>query len=432
MTAEIAVMNRLAVALAADSAVTIETQAGQKVYNTVNKLFALSKYEPIGIMIYGSAQFMGLPWETLIKGFRKGLGGTSFAHVDDYAERFLKFLTARGAFITEEMERAYVRTMVTGCFSALCDEIDAAIKPEMERGPVTAERISEIVNDRIRKEPEEWRALKNLPNFDAAFDQEFAVAYSETVAEAIGAVFEKLPLTAGSMAHLNDLACFLFCKDRLHSKALSGVVVAGFGVEDVVPRLLAYELAGLVCGRLIFKATDCVDVAKQDAIIIAFAQRDVASTFIEGIDPNLKAVLNSAFAEFLTRQLPPVLMGRDWGAGEARTGEAGRIQEFANGVLAGFRQSLDAYIRVNHVQPIITAVRALPIDELAAMAESLVSLTSFRRRMSTDPETVGGPIDVAVISKGDGFIWIKRKHYFRPELNPAFVANYYRKDPHYE
>ncbi len=43
-------------------------------------------------------------------------------------------------------------------------------------------------------------------------------------------------------------------------------------------------------------------------------------------------------------------------------------------------------------------------------------------------ETVGGPIDVVVISKGDGFVWIKRKHYFKPELNPHFFSNYYMED----
>ena len=43
--------------------------------------------------------------------------------------------------------------------------------------------------------------------------------------------------------------------------------------------------------------------------------------------------------------------------------------------------------------------------------------------MSHTAETVGGPIDVAlIISKGDGLIWIKRKHYFSPELNPQFTA----------
>ncbi len=68
----------------------------------------------------------------------------------------------------------------------------------------------------------------------------------------------------------------------------------------------------------------------------------------------------------------------------------------------------------------------LPKDELAAMAEALVSLTSFKRKVTMESETVGGPIDVAVISKGDGFVWIKRKHYFDAELNPQFFSNNYK------
>jgi hypothetical protein len=72
------------------------------------------------------------------------------------------------------------------------------------------------------------------------------------------------------------------------------------------------------------------------------------------------------------------------------------------------------------------AVAFLPVAELASMAESLVNLTSFKRRITMVAETVGGPVDVAVISKGDGFIWIKRKHYFEAEPNQQFYANYYR------
>ena len=58
------------------------------------------------------------------------------------------------------------------------------------------------------------------------------------------------------------------------------------------------------------------------------------------------------------------------------------------------------------------------------MAESLVNLTSFKRRVTLDAETVGGAIDVAVISKGDGFIWLQRKHYFDMDKNPQFAARY--------
>jgi hypothetical protein len=79
-----------------------------------------------------------------------------------------------------------------------------------------------------------------------------------------------------------------------------------------------------------------------------------------------------------------------------------------------------------HLEPIHNAIRNLPKDELAHVAASLVNLNSFQKRMSLDPETVGGPIDVAVISKGDGFVWIDRKHYFRPELNQHFLSRYRR------
>jgi len=62
------------------------------------------------------------------------------------------------------------------------------------------------------------------------------------------------------------------------------------------------------------------------------------------------------------------------------------------------------------------------------VAEALVSLTSFKRRISLDePETVGGAIDVAVISRGDGLIWIKRKHYFDPHPSHHFFASYLQK-----
>ena len=50
MTVEIAVMNKMGVALAADSAVTINS--GRKIFHSANKLFMLSKYHPVGVMIY--------------------------------------------------------------------------------------------------------------------------------------------------------------------------------------------------------------------------------------------------------------------------------------------------------------------------------------------------------------------------------------------
>jgi hypothetical protein len=72
-------------------------------------------------------------------------------------------------------------------------------------------------------------------------------------------------------------------------------------------------------------------------------------------------------------------------------------------------------------------VDSLQKTELAEMAESLVNITSIKRHFSKGSETVGGPIDVAVITKGDGLIWIKRKHYFDAKLNNHFLHNYFQE-----
>jgi hypothetical protein len=64
MTAEIGIMNRVAVALAADSAATITIGNITKILNSANKLFSLSKFHPVGIMVYGNAElwaFLGKP-----------------------------------------------------------------------------------------------------------------------------------------------------------------------------------------------------------------------------------------------------------------------------------------------------------------------------------------------------------------------------------
>ncbi len=69
MTAEVCVMNRLGIALASDSAVTIGQE--DKIYTSADKLFLLAENAPVGAMIYGGADFLDVPWETIIKTYRK-------------------------------------------------------------------------------------------------------------------------------------------------------------------------------------------------------------------------------------------------------------------------------------------------------------------------------------------------------------------------
>ena len=130
----------------------------------------------------------------------------------------------------------------------------------------------------------------------------------------------------------------------------------------------------------------------------------------------------------LSEEFPNAIVG-DTADGEIPSDQRDNIRDGLRGILRSAEEQLqkvlEDYIESEQVAPVVDTVRALPKNELAEMAETLVNLTSFRQRMSPDAETVGGPVDVAVISKGDGFIWIKRKHYFQAELNHQFFNNYF-------
>lgn len=89
--------------------------------------------------------------------------------------------------------------------------------------------------------------------------------------------------------------------------------------------------------------------------------------------------------------------------------------------------SIKEKMALEFTQPVLSTVSAVPVQELTQFAEMLVSLTSMRRHVEDNMnlDTVGGPIDVSVITKSDGFIWINRKHYFDKELNPQYMFTHY-------
>lgn len=62
---------------------------------------------------------------------------------------------------------------------------------------------------------------------------------------------------------------------------------------------------------------------------------------------------------------------------------------------------------------------AMPIQDAIDLAEFLVHATIQFVRFSPGNPTVGGPIEIATITKHEGFKWVKRKHFFDTRLNPS-------------
>jgi hypothetical protein len=426
MTAEIAVMNKSAVALAADSAVTIQHRGGQKIYNTVNKLFALSQTSPVGIMIYGSAEITGVPWETLIRIYQGHLGSKKFGRLDDYAKHFFSFLDRKNPFFPKSQQDRNFRGSFRGYLRGLREAIEEAVGKEIaQQGKCSASKHKQLIAKIILSDFKKWQAAKKLNHLPKAHRTGILNRYRATVGNLIREIFEKAPLSNSDLKRLRAISGDLFFKNRFPTNC-SGIVIAGFGEEETFPAIRAYEAEAVMNDRLKYtklerKSTE-IDF-KTTASIVPFAQDDVVVTFIEGTDPRYQTLLLSHFSKILSFY-PNQIAKKLKVPQKQKTRLVKALTLFGKRMQRIFSEQLNDYRLNNHVDPLLDVVDVLPKDELAAMAESLVNLTCLKRKMSLGAETVGGPIDVAVISKGEGLIWIKRKHYFKKDLNPQFFVRY--------
>jgi hypothetical protein len=135
MTAEIAILNKSAVALAADSAVTISAGSKeQKIFDSADKLFELSPKNPIGVMIYNGMGFMEVPLPSLIRSFRAKC--TNFKTVKDAALSFLNYLDAFGREAPQPIKDGAVRDIVRPILEGIRDRYTQKLhKKLMEPGP---------------------------------------------------------------------------------------------------------------------------------------------------------------------------------------------------------------------------------------------------------------------------------------------------------
>lgn len=306
MTAEIAVMNQEAVALAADSAVTIlegEDDEITEIFTSANKLFALSQHHPVGIMFYGNTRLGEVPWETVIKLYRDYLGVKYKYTIEEYCEDLIKFINVQ------------------------------ASKLRLDRSAATWPR--------------------------------------------------------------------------------SGIVIAGFGESDIFPAVVSIEVLRFN-GQLIYRLEKpTIAIQGIGASILPYAQKEVVHGFMEGAEPSYRRKLLDIFESILSRLLADTIEGSDESVSRA-IGDA----------LRSLYQEIRRMEREEYALPVLRTIADMPKSELPALAEALVGLQSLKRKVSEEHETVGGPIDVALISKGDGFIWIKRKHYFDPDMNPHYFQRF--------
>lgn len=431
MTSEVVVMNRLAVALAADSAATVTVGSNSKVYNSADKLFMLSKQHPVGVMVYNNASLLGIPWETILKVFRRGLGSTELSCVEDYAKALLSHLDKNASLFPEaDQSHGYLEQMRL-LYQQLRDKamkqldhaaIEAFINGDME----AAKRdVTETAKAVVSEEVQRWQEKDDVACYDSALGQRMADRHSGELNRLIIEIFGNLSADPEVARTLRVLAALVVSKNENQPEFLSGIVFAGFGANEYLPAMRSYELGGVYEGKLKYRLVDDERIgANTPAVIRPFAQSEMLETFLKGMGETFRRRLVEVHVPFAYDLSQSVVDAISDLTPQQRSHWKAEVARVATSAAKEFIRKLDRHCVDQYYEPALQAVANLPKSELAHVAASLVNLNSFQKRVSMSPETVGGPVDVAVISKGDGFVWIERKHYFQPELNHHFFANY--------
>ncbi len=425
MTAIVGVLNKHAVAIAADSAVTVNVSSGHKVLNSANKIITLSKLYPIAVMIYSSASFMGTPWDLIIKLYRNKLQDKEKSSIKEYVEDFISFLKQKQFFCSDKNKT-----------DALCYYAFVYYKKIEEEALL---KIGENVTDDnkpfLLKTIKE-KMLSNKMFFEKQNQCEGLASYTfEQFNSYVGDIFKGLRdyivNKTGAPEEFFEIlkeSFFALLKSEINLPSYTGLVFVGYGKDDIYPSLLPINIS-LAFDNVVKYSIDMESstVIGEDnaAAICPFAQTDVIETVLTGIDPLLNKSIENLFIKSLeaySKLLKTYV--------ESTTNDVSLLKRIDSidipSIGTIFNDAIQQLISKQYIAPLVDTVAYLEKEDMADMAESLISLTYLKRRMTSSEESVGGPVDVAIISKTDGVIWIKRKHYFKPELNHHFFDNYYK------
>jgi hypothetical protein len=432
MTAEIAIINKSAVALAADSAVTISAGLKEeKIFDSADKLFELCDHNPIGIMIYNGMSFAQTPIQSLIKLFRSEKN--CFDTVEMAAEAFLYYLREFGLKSPTHAISENIKIIVRPVVAKIIDSAMKKFEKSLREGTLKVTNandyskvLSSIYDDIIQDYLSTLNGLEDAKFLDDPFsiDNDTSEEIKKIVTSASGTWSASQSKSIIRIAELTLQKCVM-------SDGLTGIVIAGFGKNEIFPTLISYEIDGMISGRLKYIRTNFVDVdRKKDdgsgvvrkATVIPFAQKEMVERFLYGLDEKMQDDV-STFCNTAITSIGVKLLDKIQFATAADKLAIQRVLRDAEAAFVdGLKNDGFAMLRKRSRAQIEDMVEFMPKPELAEMAEALVNLTSIKRRVSRGMETVGGPIDVAIISQSEGFVWVKRKHYFPRELNARFFS----------
>ena len=365
-------------------------------YNSMNKVFSLSNKYTYGAITCGNTSLYNVSIDQVLKEF------CVYLDERDGIEDFFDIVPLFQEFI--EIKKDYYRfnsAESTDCISIISDIMNNygnKIKQVIETDG-NSDSIDGILN--------EFGAIINsgsrIENYDVSgyIDKQYRVHYEQTTKNIVPDLAKYTDQYNRLWKLITDFFNLSLLKETQNPIRL---LFAGYGSNDAFPKYVIMDVYTVVGGKLKCSIQERFEESNNSAKIIPLAQGDVVLTFCKGI--------SDTFMSFIPKKVEEVI-------NEKIAGLSGSFSAEQNEVLTrSFSTCKDDISKAiidlaqnDNVNPLFRSVQFIPLPEMAFLAENLVNITSLKRTYSLDGNqlTVGGPTDVAVLSKGDGFVWIKNK-----------------------
>lgn len=415
MTAIVGVLNKAGAVMAADSATTVPRDEGNRIYNNATKILRLSDTQPVAIMHFHHTEFMGIPFSLLAGMYRKKLCNRSFGTLKEYVNDFLSFLHKEPHCNDRNIQDKYLCSEIRTYYDKVKEYSVPGLEDPMEESdcPLTDEKILEIKKARLIGGMNAIyevliKGEKKVQEFEDFTFKQFQ-KYAKEDIDALIQLCELDGLPTDMRAEWEEGLYKYLCSTFFFNG--SGIVFVGYGADEIFPSLIPVFVAGIMDGRLRY-VIDPDDESRIDSdtrsAVRPFAQTDVMNTMLRGVSPAIIEKLDDITSETLSNTKERIAQTLK---------ESGVSEDIVTKVMEldldeeqkQHDDQIYDFIQQEYVEGLMDTVENFGIMDMANMAESLVAMTSLQRHMTSAEETVGGPVEVAALTKENGFTWIKHQ-----------------------
>ena len=402
MSIGICLYNLLGVSLAADSSYITNSNDVEHIYNSARKIFKLTSSKPLAAVVYSDKQFFkDIQISQIIDEFSIYLDKSEpIRELKDILESFTNFLAKNETYYKfDKNSSRYAKHMIYELADEVAKHLNAfALDPN---NYPFKEEINNL-EDKIRNEIEFNIEIEGEPGIEKVFAEslieDFLDYIKENNDETIYSIAKQMENKLKSLLKLVGQYYF-FTEPFIPVK----ILFIGYGEDDASPVGYSINLYDIFEGHVLKSINLELDPYENDRTAYFMGDTNALDIFTDNID----GLVRDKLEETPLTIYKDALKEQDFLTDDKKSLLNDSFEAFSEDV------SSDLYGKSLKETwfPLNSLIRDLPIPDLVELAGGLAKMSAFRAKYINheDDEYIKEPIDIAYITKTEGFVWVKNK-----------------------